>query len=123
MAHRHYGLPAAKPHPTYAVNRAAAWSGGAIVGGIIAVVIVLVFISRPRQRHRRPAKEHEHSSQKNDDGPSMSVRGTYSGGSTSRRRPTYARAGLRAAWSPPGLVAAILAVLVVTVAIVLAISR
>jgi hypothetical protein len=44
MAHRHYGLPAAKPHPTYAVNRAAAWSGGAIVCGIIAVVIVLVFI-------------------------------------------------------------------------------
>ena len=36
----------------------------------------------------------------------------------------YARAGLRAAWwSPRGLVAAILAILVVTVAIVLAISR
>ena len=44
MAPRHYGLPAAKPHPTYAVNRAAAWSGGAIVGAIIAVVIVLGFV-------------------------------------------------------------------------------
>jgi hypothetical protein len=44
MAHRRYGLPAAKPHPTYAVNRAAAWSGGAIAGGIIAIMIVLGFV-------------------------------------------------------------------------------
>jgi hypothetical protein len=57
------------------------------------------------------------------DRTSMGVHGPYSGGSTSRRRPTYARAGLRAAWSPRGLVGAILAILVVTVAIALAISR
>jgi hypothetical protein len=45
MAHRHYGIPVAKPRPTYSgPTRAAAWSGGAIVGAIIASVIVLGFI-------------------------------------------------------------------------------
>jgi hypothetical protein len=44
MTHRHYGVPAAKPRPTYSgPTRAAAWSGGAIVGAIIAVVILLGF--------------------------------------------------------------------------------
>jgi hypothetical protein len=48
-------------------------SGGAIVGGIIAIVIVLGFVlyetktvihtgTRPRQRHRRPAKQSDHCS-------------------------------------------------------------
>ena len=45
MTHRHYGIPVAKPRPTYSgPTRAAAWSGGAIVGAIIAVVIVLGFV-------------------------------------------------------------------------------
>jgi hypothetical protein len=45
MPHRHYGIPVGKPRPTYlAPTRAAAWSGGAIVGAIIAVVIVLGFV-------------------------------------------------------------------------------
>ena len=45
MTHRHYGIPVAKPRPTYsAPTRAAAWSGGAIVGAIIASVIVLGFV-------------------------------------------------------------------------------
>ena len=45
MTHRHYGVPVAKPRPTYSgPTRAAAWSGSAIVGAIIAVVIVLGFV-------------------------------------------------------------------------------
>ena len=45
MTHRHYGVPVAKPRPTYSgPTRAAAWSGGAIVGAMIAVVIVLGFV-------------------------------------------------------------------------------
>jgi hypothetical protein len=45
MTHRHYGVPVAKPRPTYSgPTHAAAWSGGAIVGAIIAVVIVLGFV-------------------------------------------------------------------------------
>ena len=45
MTHRHYGVPVAKPRPTCSgPTRAAAWSGGAIVGAIIAVVIVLGFV-------------------------------------------------------------------------------
>src|SRR2546423_14235081 len=45
MTHRHYGVPLAKPRPTYlGETRAAAWSGGAIVGGIITIVIVLGFV-------------------------------------------------------------------------------
>ena len=45
MTHRHYGVPVAKPRPTYTgPTRAAAWSGGAIVGAIIASVIVLGFV-------------------------------------------------------------------------------
>jgi hypothetical protein len=45
MTHRHYGVPVAKPRPTYSgPTRAAGWSGGAIVGAIIAVVIVLGFV-------------------------------------------------------------------------------
>jgi hypothetical protein len=37
MTHRHYGVHVAKPRPTYSgPTRAAAWSGGAIVGAIIA---------------------------------------------------------------------------------------
>jgi hypothetical protein len=45
MPHRHYGVPIAKRRPTYSgPTRAAAWSGSAIVGGIIAIVIVLGFV-------------------------------------------------------------------------------
>ena len=45
MTHRHYGIHVAKPRPTYTgPTRAAAWSGGAIVGAIIASVIVLGFV-------------------------------------------------------------------------------
>ena len=45
MTHRHYGIPVAKPRPTYmGPTRAAAWSGGAIVGAIIASVMVLGFV-------------------------------------------------------------------------------
>ena len=45
MTHKHYGIPVAKPRPTSsAPTRAAAWRGGAIVGAIIASVIVLGFI-------------------------------------------------------------------------------
>jgi hypothetical protein len=45
MTHRHYGIPVAKPRPTCsAPTRATAWSGSAIIGGIIASVIVLGFI-------------------------------------------------------------------------------
>ena len=37
--------PRSKPRPTYTgPTRAAAWSGGAIIGGIIASVIVLGFV-------------------------------------------------------------------------------
>jgi hypothetical protein len=36
MTHRHYGVRVPKPRPTYSgPTRAAAWSGGAIVGGIV----------------------------------------------------------------------------------------
>jgi hypothetical protein len=42
MTHRHYGLPVAKPRPSYSgPSRAAALSGGAIVGGIVVILIVL----------------------------------------------------------------------------------
>jgi hypothetical protein len=45
MTHRHYGIPVAKPRPTYsAPPRAVAWRGGAIVGAIITSVIVLSFV-------------------------------------------------------------------------------
>ena len=44
MTHRHFGVPVSKSRRTYAGHRAAAWSGGAIIGGIIASVIVLGFI-------------------------------------------------------------------------------
>jgi hypothetical protein len=45
MSHRHYGVPVAKPRPTYTgETRAAALSSGAIAGGIIAIVIVLGFV-------------------------------------------------------------------------------
>jgi hypothetical protein len=45
MTHRHYGVPVATPRPTCSgPTRAATWSGGAIVGAIIASVIVLGFI-------------------------------------------------------------------------------
>jgi hypothetical protein len=45
MTHRHYGVPVPKPRLTYTgPTRAAAWSGGAIVGAIIASVIVLGFV-------------------------------------------------------------------------------
>jgi hypothetical protein len=42
MAHRHYGVPVAKPRPSYSgPTRAATLSGGAIVGGIVIILIVL----------------------------------------------------------------------------------
>jgi hypothetical protein len=46
MTHRHYGVPVAKPRPTYTgPARAAAWSGGAIIiGGIMLIVIMLAVI-------------------------------------------------------------------------------
>jgi hypothetical protein len=44
MAHRHFGVPVSKSRRTYTGHRAAAWSGGAIVGAIIASVIVLGFV-------------------------------------------------------------------------------
>jgi hypothetical protein len=45
MTHRHYGAPVPKPRPAYSgPTRAAAWSGSAIFGGIIASVIVLGFV-------------------------------------------------------------------------------
>ena len=44
MTHRHFGVPGSKSRRTYTGHRAAAWSGGAIIGGIIASVIVLGFI-------------------------------------------------------------------------------
>jgi hypothetical protein len=45
MTHRPYGVPVAKPRPTCSgPTRDATWSGGAIVGGIIAIVIVLGFV-------------------------------------------------------------------------------
>ncbi|MFZ2139301.1 MAG: hypothetical protein WAV78_20610 [Xanthobacteraceae bacterium] len=43
-SHRHFGVPGSKARRTYTGHRAAAWSGGAIIGGIIASVIVLGFI-------------------------------------------------------------------------------
>jgi hypothetical protein len=75
MPHRHYGVPIAKRRPTYSgPTRAAAWSGGTIVGGIIATVIVLGFVVCElskivahatvviplRRRRARPPKEVEH---------------------------------------------------------------
>jgi hypothetical protein len=46
MTHRHYGVPVPKPRPTYSgPTRAAAWSGGAIVGGIVVIMIVLGFVA------------------------------------------------------------------------------
>jgi hypothetical protein len=45
MTHRHFGVPGSKSRLTYTgPTRAAAWSGGAIVGAIIASVIVLGFV-------------------------------------------------------------------------------
>ena len=42
MAHRHYGVTVAKPRPSYSgPTRAATLSGGAIVGGIVVILIVL----------------------------------------------------------------------------------
>jgi hypothetical protein len=44
MPHRPYGIPSPKPRPTYSGSTRAAWSGGAIIGGMILMVIVLGFI-------------------------------------------------------------------------------
>jgi len=45
MTHRHFGVPVSKSRRTYTgETRATAWSGGAIVGGIIAIMIVLGFV-------------------------------------------------------------------------------
>ena len=45
MSHRHYGVPVAKPRPAYTgETRASALSSGAIIGGIIAIVIGLGFV-------------------------------------------------------------------------------
>jgi hypothetical protein len=42
MTHRHYGVPVSKPHPTdTGPTRAAALSGGAFIGGIVVVMILL----------------------------------------------------------------------------------
>ena len=40
MTHRHFGVPGSKSRRTYTGHRAAAWSGGAIIGGIIAVIVL-----------------------------------------------------------------------------------
>jgi hypothetical protein len=42
MTHRHYGVPVAKPRPTYTgETRAAALSGGTIVVGVVVMLVVL----------------------------------------------------------------------------------
>ena len=42
MTHRHYGVPVAKPRPTYmGRTRAAAWSGGEFISAIVVILIVL----------------------------------------------------------------------------------
>jgi hypothetical protein len=51
MTHRHFGVPGSKFRRTYTGHRAAAWSGGAIIGGIIASVIVLGFILYDGHHH------------------------------------------------------------------------
>jgi hypothetical protein len=53
----------------------------------------------------------------------MSVRGPYNNPSSTHRRRTYKGPVRRPAWSPRGFVAAILAILVVTLVIVFAVSR
>ena len=40
MTHRHFGVPGSKSRRTYTGHRAAAWSGGAIIGGITAVIVL-----------------------------------------------------------------------------------
>jgi hypothetical protein len=41
MSHRHFGVPVSKYRRTYTGHRAAAaWSGGAIIGGIIAMIVL-----------------------------------------------------------------------------------
>ena len=46
MPPRHYGVPTAKRRPTYSgPTRAATLSGGAIVGGIVAILIVLGLVA------------------------------------------------------------------------------
>jgi hypothetical protein len=65
MTHRHYGLPVAEPRPTYSgPTRAAAWSGGAIVGAIIAAPGLTCQRLRrtagcPRQTQRRGRGSHQ----------------------------------------------------------------
>jgi hypothetical protein len=44
MPHRPYGIPSPKPRPTSSGPTRVEWSGGAIIGGIILIVIVLGFI-------------------------------------------------------------------------------
>ena len=122
MAHRHYGIPVAKPRPTYsAPTRAAAWSGGAIVGAIIASVIVLGFVvyevskivahaSNTATSAPRATAEGSRALWKNEDGASMTVRGTDSTGSTPRSGHAYSGVSRGPAWSARAL-AAILAIL------------
>ena len=44
MPHRPYGIPSPKPRPTSSGPTRVEWSGGAIIGGIILIVIVLGLI-------------------------------------------------------------------------------
>ena len=47
MTHRHYGLPVAKPRPTYlGPTRAAAWSGGAIIASVIVLGFILYEVTK-----------------------------------------------------------------------------
>jgi hypothetical protein len=47
MTHRHYGVPVAKPRPTYSgPTRAAAWSGGAIIASVIVLGFILYEVTK-----------------------------------------------------------------------------
>ena len=127
MPHRHYGVPIAKRRPTYSgPTRAAAWSGGATVGGIIATVIVLGFVvyevskivahaSNTATSAPRATAEGSRALWKNEDGASMTVRGTDSTGSTPRNGHAYS--GVAPAWSARAFVAIILAIVAIALVI------
>ena len=101
MPHRPYGIPSPKPRPTYSGSTRAAWSGGAIIGGMILMVIVLGFImyevTKIGSHARNPATTAPHTTGQPEHGHPASMGG--SGWQRSVRTPS--RSILRREVSPP----------------------
>ena len=80
MPHRPYGIPSPKPRPTYSGSTRAAWSGGAIIGGMILMVIVLGFImyeiTKIGSHARNPATTAPHTTGQPEHGHPASMGGS-----------------------------------------------